>query len=90
MKRPTNRQLRELLTDLGFVPRASVKPKCLVLEHPASEARLLLPSNKDDEEARFADILSIRTHLVYRGHLDEAEFAHFVERFVERARQQAS
>jgi hypothetical protein len=86
MKRPTNRQLRELLTDLGFVSRASVKPKCLVLEHPASEARLLLPSNKDDKEARLADIVSIRTHLVFRGHLDEEQF----EQFVDRARQQAS
>jgi hypothetical protein len=86
MKRPTNRQLRELLTDLGFVSRASVKPKCLVLEHPASNARLLLPSNKDDEEARLADILSVRTHLVHRGHLDDAEF----ERFIERGLQQAS
>jgi hypothetical protein len=86
MKRPTNRQLRELLTDLGFVSRASVKPKCLVLEHPASEARLLLPSNKDDKEARLADIVSIRTHLVFRGHLDDEEF----EQFVDRAGQQAS
>jgi hypothetical protein len=86
MKRPTNRQLRELLSGLGFVSRTSVKPKCVVLEHPASEARLLLPSNKDDQEARVADILSIRTHLVYRGHLDEEQFEHFIER----AQRQAS
>lgn len=79
MNRVTNRQLRELLTDLGFESRGSVEPKCVVLEHPESKARLLLPSNKDDEEARFADILSLRTHLVYRGHLDEGQFEHFVE-----------
>jgi hypothetical protein len=35
---------------------------------------LLLPSNKDDEEARLADIISIRTHLLYRGHLNEDDF----------------
>lgn len=80
MKRVTNRQLRNLLIDLGFESRASVEPKCLVLEHPASRARLLLPSNKDDEEARLADIISIRTHLLYRSHLDEETFEQFLER----------
>ncbi|MCU0982709.1 MAG: hypothetical protein MUF25_26410 [Pirellulaceae bacterium] len=79
MNRVTNRQLRELLRDLGFESRGSVEPKCFVLEHPKSKARLLLPSNKDDEEARFADILSIRTHLVYRGHLDDEQFERFIE-----------
>ncbi len=79
MNRVTNRQLRELLRCLGFDSRRSVEPKCVVLEHPASKTRLLLPSNKDDEEARFADILSIRTHLLYRGHLDEEQFERFIE-----------
>jgi hypothetical protein len=79
MNRVTNRQLRDLLTDLGFASRPSVEPKCLVLEHSASDTRLLLPSNKDDEPARLADILSIRTHLLYRGHLDEGDFEHFIE-----------
>ena len=80
MKRVTNGQLRDLLADLGFKSRPSVEPKCLVLEHPASRARLLLPSNKDDEEARFADITSIRTHLLYSGHLDEDDFEQFLAR----------
>jgi len=75
----TNLQLRELLLELGFESRDSVEPKCLVFEHAGSRARLLLPSNKDDEPARAADVLSIRTHLMYRGHLDQAGFEHFVE-----------
>jgi hypothetical protein len=79
MNRLTNGQLREMLTDLGFGSRCSVEPKCLVFEHPASKARLLLPSNKDDEEVRLADILSIGTHLLYRGHLGEEQFQRFVE-----------
>ena len=79
MSHVTNRQLRQLLTDLGFESRRSVEPKCVVLEHPASKARLLLPSNKDEDEARLADVLSIRTHLVYRGHLAEEQFEEFVQ-----------
>jgi hypothetical protein len=76
----TNGQLRSLLTALGFQSRQSVEPKCCVFEHPESKATLLLPSNKDDEVARSADMLSIRTHLLFRGHIDEAGFEDFVER----------
>jgi len=78
-KTVTNHQLRKLLFDIGFDSRLSVEPKCVVFEHPESKARLLLPSNKDDEQARTADLLSIRTHLLYRGHLDEATFDAFIE-----------
>jgi len=76
---PTNRQLRQLLVDLGFEVRESVEPKCLVLEHSQSNARVLLPSNRDEEPAREADLISIRTHLIYRGHLDQAGFERFLE-----------
>ena len=79
MKRVTNGQLRELLGELGFESRESVEPKCLVLEHPVSKARVLLPSNKDNEDARSADIISIRIHLLYRGHLSQEAFEHFVD-----------
>ena len=75
---PTNHQLRQLLVDLGFGHRASVEPKCLVFEHPQSKACLLMPSNRDEEPAREADIISIRTHLMYRGHLNQAEFEQFL------------
>ena len=51
----TNQQLRDLLAQLGFQPRDSVEPKCLVFEHPESHTRLLLPSNRDSEDARSAD-----------------------------------
>ena len=83
---PTNRQLRKLLTDLRFEARKSVEPNCLVFEHADSKARVLMPSNKDEEPAREADVISIRTHLMYRGHLDHAGF----ERFMEEGRLKAS
>ena len=76
---PTNHQLRQLLTDLGFEVRESVEPNCLVFEHAESKARVLMPSNKDEEPAREADVISIRTHLMYRGHLDQAGFKRFMK-----------
>jgi hypothetical protein len=76
---PTNLQLRQLLLDLGFAPRESVEPNCLVFEHGESKARVLMPSNKDEEPAREADIVSIRTHLMYRGHLDQAGFERYMK-----------
>jgi hypothetical protein len=76
---PTNQQLRQLLVGLGFEMRDSVEPNCLVFEHPASSTRLLLPSNKDGDLAREADILSVRTHLMYRDHLDQAGFDLFLK-----------
>ncbi|MDY0170185.1 MAG: hypothetical protein RBS80_26815 [Thermoguttaceae bacterium] len=76
---PTNLQLRQLLVDLGFEARTSVEPHCLVFEHAESKARMLMPSNRDDEPAREADIISLRTHLMYRGHLDQAGFEHFLK-----------
>jgi len=71
--------LRKLLGELGFEPRNSAEPKCLVFEHPIAKTRLLLPSNRDDEDARLADVVSIRTHLLYRGHVDEDAFEYFIE-----------
>jgi len=75
---PTNRQLRQLLLDLGFEARKSIEPNCLVYEHGESKARMLMPSNRDEEPAREADVISIRTHLMYRGHLDQAGFERFL------------
>jgi hypothetical protein len=82
---PTNHQLRQLLIDLGFKARNSVEPKCQVFEHSDSKARVLLPLNKDEEPAREADVISIRTHLTYRGHLDQAGFEQFLKDGVLRA-----
>jgi hypothetical protein len=82
---PSNRQLRQLLVELGFEKRDSVKPNCLVFEHAESKARLLLPSNKDDEPARDADVISIRTHLMYRGHLGGSGFDQLLEASTQRA-----
>jgi hypothetical protein len=77
--KPTNHQLRRLLMDLGFNVRTSVEPNCLVYEHAESKARVLMPSNKDEEPAREADVISIRTHLMYRGHVDQARFERFIK-----------
>jgi len=76
---PTNRQLRQLLVDLGFASRKSVEPNCLVFEHPEPKARLLVPSNKDEEPAREADVISIQTHLMYRRHLGQTGFERFLQ-----------
>jgi len=78
MANPTNQQIRDLLTDLGFESRPGVEPKSVVFEHSASGARFWLPSNRQQEHARPEDIHAIRTHLHYRGLLDEAEFDRFV------------
>ena len=51
----TNGQLRNLLVGFGFESRQSVEPKCLVFVHPESQAQVLLPSNKDDEQARYIE-----------------------------------
>ncbi len=76
---PTNHQLRQLLMELGFDERPSVEPNCLVYEHAESRTRVLMPSNKDEEAAREADVISIRTHLMYRGHVDQAGFERFIK-----------
>jgi len=39
-----------------------------------------MPSNKDEERAREADVISIRTHLMYRGLLDQAGFERFMRK----------
>jgi hypothetical protein len=78
MMQPTNQQLRQLLVNLGFEARQSVEPNCLVFEHADSKARLLMPSNRDEEPAREADVVSTGTHLLYRGHLDQAGFERFM------------
>ncbi len=75
---PTNDQLRKLLLDLGFTYRSSTEPKCAIFEHPESKACLLLPTNGDGEAAREADVISLRTHLMYRGHLDQRQFDQFL------------
>ena len=82
---PTNRQLRELLLDIGFKARQSVEPNCVVFEHPNSNARLLLPSNIDQTPAREADILSVQAHLVYSGLIDRARFEAFLQNVTHRA-----
>ncbi len=79
MMQPRNHQLRRLLMDLDFEVRESVEPNCLVFEHAESKARILMPSNKDEEPAREADVISIRTHLMHRGHLDQAGFERFMK-----------
>ncbi len=81
----TNSQLRQLLSDLGFTSRDSVQPRCRVFEHSESGARLVLTSNRDNEPAREADILSLRTHLDFGGHLLQDEFDEFIKHGVLKA-----
>jgi len=76
----TNQQLREFVVSLGFTSRPSPRSeKHVILEHAESGARLALPANKDTEPAKAADLLSVRTHLHYRGHVDAAGFDQFCQ-----------
>jgi hypothetical protein len=75
----TNHALRALLVGLGFEPGELTENNHRVFRHPSSGSVLLLPDNKSSEVPRPADLVGIRTHLAYRGHLDESAFDRFVE-----------
>lgn len=79
MPRPTNRLLRQLLTQLGFQQRDITAKNLRVFRHPGSNCILLLPENKSLEAARPADVVGIKGQLDYRGHLDEKAFDRFCE-----------
>lgn len=85
--RVTYASIHTLLTRLGFtwkeqiVQRAIQPPEpktCLIYQHSNSGTTLWLPA-KDDRPALAADLISVRTHLVQRGLLEEDEFATFVK-----------
>jgi hypothetical protein len=79
MPKLTNQALRELLVNLGFEPGDLAENNHRIFRHSASGAVLLVPDNKSSETPRPADLVGIRTHLAYQGHLDERAFDHFVE-----------
>jgi hypothetical protein len=79
MPKLTNQAIRELLVNLGFEPGELAENNHRTFRHPASGSVLLVPDNKSSEAPRPADLVGIRTHLVYQGHLDEGAFDRFVE-----------
>ena len=79
MSKLTNKTLRQLLIDLGFEQGKVTDKKHRVFRHPQSGCMLLVPNNKSSEVPRPADLIGVKTHLAYQGHLDEEAFEHFVE-----------
>jgi hypothetical protein len=75
--RITNEMLGQLLMRLGF-ERGDVTKKNRVWRHPESGCTLLLPDNKMQEAPRPADLVGVKTHLHFQGHLDERDFDRFV------------
>ena len=80
MRKLTNRTLSQLLLDLGFEQGRVTEKNHRVFRHPESGCTLLLPNNKSSEPPRPADLIGVKTHLAYQGHLEEDAFDHFVER----------
>jgi hypothetical protein len=72
--------LEQLLTDLGFEQGDVTAKMYRVFRHPQSGCKLLLPENKSFEAPRPADLLGIRSQLVYQGHLDEGAFDRFARK----------
>ncbi len=80
MHKLTNKTLSQLLLDLGFEQGQVTEKNHRVFRHPESGCVLLLPNNKSSESARPADLIGVKTHLAYQGHLEEKAFDYFVER----------
>ena len=77
----TYQQIRAMLITLGFVGTANDNGS-IVYHHSQAGSLILLPASRGDRFAREADILSVRRHLVGRGHLDEDVFDAFVSKQV--------
>jgi hypothetical protein len=65
---------RKATTHLGFKPGDITRKKHRVWEHTAAGTVILLPS----EPALMVDLISVRAHLDYNGHLDGDAFDEFV------------
>jgi|GEM_PF-1593141 len=78
--RPTNNDLNTLLTHLGFDPGETTgkRKHRRVWEHPAAGTIILLPANRTHDPALLVDLVSMRAHLDYNGHLDGDAFDEFV------------
>lgn len=75
---PTNQTLRELLRVLGFERGALTDKMHRVFRHPESGCTAILPDNRDDQPASAANLLGLRDHLAYSGHLSEADFDRYL------------
>ena len=74
----TNQELRQLLLDLGFERETTVKNHSRVFRHPKSKCIVVVPDNRNDDEARLADVLGVKDQLAQQGHLEEAVFDRFL------------
>ena len=76
--RLTNKDLDTLLVRLGFEAGETTERFCRVWRHPEAGTTLLLPANRTLEPPLEVDLVSVRTHLDYNGHLDADAFDEFV------------
>ena len=74
----TNQELRRLLLELGFVPGEPAQNNHRAFRHPGSGCVIVLPDNRDEDNARRADVAGVRDHLAQQGHLDEVLFDRFL------------
>lgn len=79
-ERLTNKDLSTLLLELGFQCGAETEKLRRVWRHPDAGTTILLPSNKSLEPPLEVDLISMRTHLDYNGHMGAPEFDEFVEK----------
>src|SRR5262249_38440971 len=69
--------LGQLLSALGFDTALSAGSR-RVYRHAPSDTLILLPDQRPEAVVRPTDLLSVRHHLVYKGHLDDNAFDVFV------------
>ncbi|MEM9944169.1 MAG: hypothetical protein AAF939_21615 [Planctomycetota bacterium] len=74
----TNKELRQLLLELGFERKTMVKNHSRVFRHPESKCIIVVPDNRNDDAARLADVLGVKDQLAQHGHLEETVFDRFL------------
>jgi hypothetical protein len=73
-----NKDLNTLLVRLGFKAGETTQRFRRVWRHPEAGTIILLPANRTLDPPLEVDLVSVRTHLDYNGHLDADAFDEFV------------
>ena len=78
-RRLTNKDLNTLLARLGFERSDETTEKHRrVWRHREAGTTILLPANRTLDPPLQVDLVSVRTHLAYNGHLEADAFDEFV------------
>lgn len=76
--RITNKQLNQLLVDLGFERGEATTRHKRFWHHAEAGTTVVLPDNKALEAAAQIDVMALREHLHFRGHMTRDEFDGFL------------